>query len=319
MPIEKPRMPPAAAFPSLRCPRDAPIAELAGRQYGIVSRAQLVELGLTRHEVQGRLDAGRLHRLHHGVYAVGHRHLERRGRWLAAVLAAGPGAVLSHRAAGALWRVRFDAIVEVTCRRRRGSARGFVARRSSDLPADEVTVVDGIPVTSVSRTLLDLAAVLPRRQVERAIEQAEVLRLTDPLSLADLVERHPGRRGIATIRAILARGGLGLHVTRSDLERRFLDFVGGARMPAPAVNAVVEGFECDVVWREAHLIVELDGRSTHGTTEAFERDRLRDLRLSAAGWTVVRVTWRQLHNDRATLERDLRRLLARRRGAANAA
>lgn len=257
--------------------------------------------------------------MHQGVYAVGHRHLEQRARWLAGVFAAGPGAVLSHRAAGALWRVRPDTIIEVTCAHRRGSTLSFVARRSAALPADEMTVVDGIPVTTMPRTLLDLAAVLPMRPLERAIEQAEVLRLTDALSLGDLVERHPGRRGIRKIRAILARGDLGLDVTRSELERRFLEFVRAAGLPRPGVNAIVEGYECDVVWRDELLIVELDGHATHGTDEAYERDRGRDRALAAAGWTVIRVTWRQLHNERVALERDLRRLLVRRRSAARAA
>jgi hypothetical protein len=256
------------------------------------TRAQLLNLGLSVDAIESRLRRGSLHRLHEGVYAVGHGDVSLRGRWLAAVLAAGPGAVLSHRAAAALWGLRPYDGIEVTAPHRRASRLGSIVHRSSLLPADERTVVDGIPVTTVPRTLFDLAAVLPRRQAERAVEEAEVQGLTDELSLPDLVARYPGRRGARTIRRLLERGNIGLHVTRSELERRFLELIMAVGLPPPALNALAEGFECDVVWREQRVIAELDGRSTHDTGTAFERDRRRDRVLAAAGWRVIRVTWR---------------------------
>jgi very-short-patch-repair endonuclease len=180
----------------------------------------------------------------------------------------------------------------------------------SQLPADEVIVVRAIPTTSVSRTLLDLASVLPSHQLERAINEVEVQRLTGLLSVPDLMARHPGRRGVRNLRAILARLDAGLAYTRNDFEALFLSLVRTERLPAPLVNVLVLGYECDFVWPRQRLAVELDGRATHATRAAFERDRARDRVLAAEGWRVVRVTWRQLHKDRAAVAADLRRMLA---------
>jgi restriction endonuclease-like protein len=232
---------------------------------------------------------------------------------MAAVLAAGRGAALSHRSAASLWRVRPTTrpLIEVTVDRQL-SRRGIEAHRG-ELARDEVTTVLGIPVTTLPRTLLDLAAVLARRDVERAVEEAEVLRLSDALSLVDLVARHSGRRGVATIRAILAAKRVGSSATRSELEERFLAFVERVGLPPPEVNASVQvrgrSIECDCVWRTWRLIVELDGHAFHATAAAFERDRARDRALHAGGWRVVRITWRQLHHDAAALAADLFGLL----------
>jgi very-short-patch-repair endonuclease len=233
---------------------------------------------------------------------------------MAAVLAGGEGAVLSHRSAAALWGVRFahGSRIEVTapCRPRSRSVLQFHVAR---LPSDEVTVQRRIPVTTVPRTILDLAAVVDRHQVERAVNEAEVLRLFDALSLRDLIERYPRRAGVAALKAILAGAALGLAITRSELEERFLAFLEEARLPRPAMNVTleVEGhrFEVDCVWHETRLIVELDGHATHATFASFESDRRRDRLLQAAGWRVVRVTWRQLHEDPAALAADLGRLI----------
>ncbi|HVS28036.1 MAG TPA: DUF559 domain-containing protein [Solirubrobacteraceae bacterium] len=202
--------------------------------------------------------------------------------------------------------------VEVTAPRRRRLGRAVTAHNHS-LAADEITTVRNIPVTTLPRTLLDLAAVVPTRQVERAANEAEVRRLGDPSSLADLVERHPRCRGVGAIKAILANSRLGFEITRSELEGRFRDVLVAAGLPAPELNAplFVAGrwIECDCVWRAHGLVIELDGRAAHGTAAAFERDRARDRALHTAGWRVVRITWRQLHDDRAKLAADLRRLL----------
>jgi very-short-patch-repair endonuclease len=254
-----------------------------------------------------------LHVIHRGVYAVGHRVMSIHARWMAAVLAGGSGAALSHRAAAALWLLHEPVRLEVTVAGA-GRSRPGVRFHRSLLAEDEVTAVQGIPVTSVPRTLLDLAAVLPRHRVERAINEAEVRGLSDPLSLADLVDRYPGRRGICAVKAILSRLQAGVRMTRSELESRFLGFARRNHLPAPEVNAhlFVRGrwIECDCVWRTQRLVVELDGRAVHTTAAAFERDRARDRALHAAGWRSVRVTWRQLHDDAGALAADLHAILA---------
>jgi Protein of unknown function (DUF559) len=183
------------------------------------------------------------------------------------------------------------------------------------LPADERAVVDGIPVTSAPRTLLDLTIVVSKRQLERALNEAEVLGLTDRLSLPDLLERYPRRRGSVVLRALLsddpAMGG----VTRSELEERFVSLLDRCGIPRPRLNAdlSVRGrfFVVDCLWIDERLIVELDGRAVHGTSQAFEADRERDRLLLTEGWRVMRVTWRQLRDQGATIAADLSRALGR--------
>jgi hypothetical protein len=227
---------------------------------------------------------------------------------MASVLAA--GGVLSHRAAGWLWRLHRSAFLEVTAPRAR--SRPGIRIHCSHLPGDEVTTHRNIPVTTVPRTLFDLAAVLRPSQLERAMNEAEVQRHSDPLSLPDLLDRYPGRAGTPTIRAMLAAGA---RLTRSELEARFLAFLDAHGFPPPEANAwlSVRGhwIECDCVWRGQRLVVELDGRAVHDTADAFERDRARDRRLNAAGWRVVRVTWRQLRDEPEVLATDLRAVLSR--------
>lgn len=289
---------------------DAAIARLAERQYGVVARAQLGALGLGVGAINHRLRVGRLHPLWRGVYAVGQRRLPREARWMAAVLAFGPGAVLSHRSAAALWRIGTEAgACEVTVPGARRS-RGALRVHDVLLPPDEITTHAGIPTTTVPRTLLDLAAVVPQRRLERALNEAEVLRLWDELSLEQLLARYPRRRGTRAVRAVLQQRGAGATVTKSELEEMFLSLVDRAGLPRPKTNVLVEGFEVDALWRDARLVVELDGRDTHGTAAAFERDRERDRVLQVAGWRPVRVTYRQLRDGPRDVERDIRRLVS---------
>jgi very-short-patch-repair endonuclease len=294
---------------------DGEIAALAGRQHGVVARRQIAALGAGPSAIDRRLELGRLHLLHRGVYAVGHRVVSREGRWMAAVLALGPGAVVSHRSAAALWGIRPTSRgrIEVTVPGPRRSRTTLEVHRAR-LAADEVTTERGIPVTAPNRTLLDLAAVLDATQVERAINEAEFLRVTDPTSLDALLERHPRRRGARALRQILAAQAIGATVTRSELERRFLRLLDEAGLPRPEVNASLQiatdrWIEADFLWRPQHLIAELDGHASHATTAGFERDRARDRALQAAGWRVIRITWRQLHEEPAAVARDLERLL----------
>jgi very-short-patch-repair endonuclease len=275
-----------------------------------VKHEQLLKIGIGRRAINHRIECGRLHAIFRGVYAVGHRIVSPKGRRIAAVLASGPDAVLSHRAAAAHLDLGRSQLLEVTApSSRRGRSKIIV--HHLPLPADEMMAVDGIPVTTVPRTLFDLAAVLPRAEVERAVNEAEIRHLTDPLSLWDLLERYPRRHGAPTVRAVLADLRPGGTLIRSRLEARFQRFVRSRRLPVPEFNVdlLVAGrwYEPDCIWRPERLIVELDSRAVHATARAFESDRVRDRRLQAAGWHVVRITWRQLREDGDSIALDLKK------------
>ena len=292
---------------------DREIAELAEAQHGVVARRQLLELGLGRDAIKGRVSSGRLHRLHRGVYAVGHRLISQQGRQLAAVLACGAEAVLSHRSAAAHWGVAaFSGAVEITSPRSTRS-RDAIRRHCALLPEDEVTVLDGIPITSVHRTLFDYAGIAPLNRLEAAIREAEYRRLWDRLSLPVLLARHAGHRGNASLRLCLERLNRTVGFTRSDLEELFLPLLDRFGLPRPHLNARLEAggewIEVDCLWRELGLAVELDSRSAHETRSAFEADRDRDRRLQTEGWRVVRITWRQLHDEPERIASDLGRLM----------
>jgi hypothetical protein len=287
---------------------DEVIASLAERQHGVVARRQLIERGVNAKAIEHWVERRRLLVVHRGVYAVGHRNLTQKGHWMAAVLAS--GGVLSHRTAGTALEIHFSSVLEVTAPKPRG--RPGISIHCSTIPADEVAYIDGIPVTDVARTLLDLAAILTRDKIERAFREAEVRRVAGKLSLPDLLERYPCRHGSPMIRTILAsRRG----VSRTVLESKFFRFIEPMRFPPPERNGHVKAggslYECDFLWREHMLNVELDSRTFHLNADAFERDRLRDRRLHACGWTVIRVTWRQLEEDPASLASDLRAVFAR--------
>jgi hypothetical protein len=280
----------------------------------------LAAIGLGARGVRHRAASGSLRRIHHGVYAVGGATLTDRGRWMAAVLACGPGAVLSHRSAADLLGLRASdrALVDVTTTT--GGGRGLAkidGHRSLTLTSADITAVEGIPCTSVARTLLDLAEVVNRRAVERAFDQAEVLQLFDRRKVDDVLARAGGRRGSAVLAAILSEHGIGRTLTRRALEEAFLALCDRSGLPRPEVNAwaVIEGaeaFEVDFLWRQERLIVETDGWEFHRTRQAFERDRARDQQLLVAGYHVVRFTWRQILNEADRLERTLHSLHAAR-------
>jgi very-short-patch-repair endonuclease len=300
------------------------IVELAARQHDLVTLYQLQLLGLGRSGVSRRAAVGRLHRIHKGVYAVGTPTLTEHGHWMAAVLAYGAGAVLSHRSAAALWGLIRDggARIDVSLPRRRACSRArIVAHASASLTVDDVTEVDRVPCTTVARTLLDLADVAPRRILERALAQAEVLRLFDLRAVEDVLARADGRRGASVLRALLA-DRLEPTLTRSELEERFLALCRKASLPSPAVNAWIAlgagvFHPVDFLWRAERLTVETDGHAFHSHRAAFESDRLRDQRLMVAGFTVLRFTWRQLAHEPGRVADTLRAVLAgRRRGGA---
>jgi very-short-patch-repair endonuclease len=239
---------------------------------------------------------------------------------MAATLACGRDAVLSHRSAAELWQLqrRSGRVIEVT------RATGWlgprrVALHRGPLPADERTVVDGIPVTTVPRTIIDLAAVVPRGQLQRALNEIEVRGLVDVLSIADLLRRYPRRPGTAVVRELLADESATRGVPDQRLEERFLAVLEAHDLPRPRLNADLSVrnrfFRPDCLWAKRRLIVELDGRASHGTARAFEKDRERDRLLLTDGWQVMRVTWRQLDREEPQVVADLRRVLAETRPA----
>jgi very-short-patch-repair endonuclease len=288
---------------------EARVAELAGRQHGVITREQLLQLGFRADGIDHRLRAGRLLTLHRSVYAVGHRNRSRETVWIAAVLASGEGAVLSHRPAAAAWGVcSSDGAPEVTAPRQRRSRSGIKFHRAT-LPADERTNLNGIPITTVPRTLLDLAATLDERQLERAINEAEIKRLWDELSLHDLLHRYPRGRGTRTVRAALSKRSTGATATKSDLEELFIAFAERAGLPRPETNTSIEGIEVDCVWRAQRVVIEVDSWEIHRTRAAFERDREKSRILQAAGWCCVAVTYLQLMHGSGEVARDIRRLL----------
>jgi very-short-patch-repair endonuclease len=274
-----------------------------------------MEMGLGSAAIDWRVNAGRLHPVFDGAYALGHQAIPREGRWLAAVLASGHGAVLSHWSAAALWRIRPNAreVIDVTLATRSRSSAA-IRRHLRRLPADEVTVREGIPVTTAPRTVLDLAAVAGVDVVENAIREMEYLELRDPLSLPQLLARYPRRRGVRRVRTAFARieeepSGR----RRSPLEERFAPFLRRHHLPLPRFNAwlAVGGkrYQVDCLWPATTQIVELDGWQGHGTRSAFHSDRSRDRRLRVAGYSVTRISWSQLDDEPAAIAADLRALL----------
>jgi very-short-patch-repair endonuclease len=292
--------------------RDLEMARIAARQHGVVSVEQLHEVGLGKSAISRRLKRGRLHRIHRGVYAVGHKALSWHGRWMAAVLACGEGAVLSHGSAAALWGLlrplegpthistpstsgrttrrgihvhRCPSLIQPSSSPSYPPAEGGRGRRPSTTPA-LTTYRDNIPVTTVGRTIEDLrtSSLIPPHLVRRAIRQAELkgLRLD----------------GIATDR------------TRSDLETAFLTLFAQHRIPPPEVNPKIGRYEVDFLWRDQRLVVEADTFLYHRGSISFEDDHARDLDLRSAGYTVKRYTDRQLETDPERIVADVRQALA---------
>jgi hypothetical protein len=298
---------------------DARIARLAHVQHGVVDLDQLRDAGLGLGAINFRVRAGRLHRLHRGVFAVGHTRLSREGRWMAALLATGEGAVLSHVSAATLWELRPTgaASIHVTVPTYAGRARraGVVVHRSRTLGAADLDRRDGIALTSVARTLVDLAGMLAPGPLERAVERSLELRLFDLARVRAAIDARPTSRGAGALARVVAAVHDEPTLTRSELEALMRDLCAAHGIEPPAVNARVEGYEVDFLWRSQRLIVETDGHASHGTRMAFERDRARDARLTMLGYRVVRFTHRQLVREPDVVVATLLALLATSPGA----
>jgi very-short-patch-repair endonuclease len=275
---------------------DRDIAEIADRQHGVVATWQLVALGLTYDDIHYRARIGRLHRIHRGVYAVGYRKLTPKGHRMAAVLAYGPDAVLSHRSAAAHWDMGPGVWkIEVTTPHFRRRRKGTRAHQATLHPED-ITIRDGVPITSVARTILDLASQLSQDRLTNLIEEADRKRLFDLEALDRAIARRPHAPGIRRLNAVLA-AYRGPADTRSKLERDFRTLITKAGLPEPQFNVVVAGLTVDVYWPQWKLVVELDGEPYHTSPRAYETDRIRDAILQKIDIRVLRVTGHRLEQD----------------------
>jgi hypothetical protein len=279
--------------------RSAQAWDLAGRQHGIVSRRDLLGLGFTRDAIDHRVTNGRLHPVARGIYAVGWPRMTRERRWFVAVLACGNKAGLSHRSAAALWeianehRARIDVSIRRRCKHRRPGIR---AMGRPSLRDRDFTIRNGIPVTTPTRTLLDLATELDPKRLERAVNEADKRHVIDPETLRAALDEHRGEPGIRALRKLLD-----LHTFRlsdSELEVLFRPIAARVGLPPPLTKMKVSGFEVDFFWPDLGLVVETDGLKYHRTATAQARDHIRDQAHTAAGLVPLRFTHRQVKYER---------------------
>jgi hypothetical protein len=299
------------------------LAELAGSQGGVASLGQLRDIDLTQRAAEYRAKEGELHRVHRGVYAVGHRAIGRMGTLRAAVLACGEGAVVSHGTAAAFWDLReqWPALVDVTGGRQAGRKLDGIRCRRCRYPAPhEIVVPEGLPCTSPARTLVDSAGMLGTTSLQRMVERAAVRRLLDLGALDSAIQNAKRRRGISTLQAILADWRTedgSVPDLRSDFEALVLPRLVTMGLPRPTCNETLEidgeRIMVDFLWEEQQVVVETDGEGTHGTPVAFQRDRRRDQILVAAGYRVARATWDQMHGELDAVVHRIARTLAQTR------
>jgi very-short-patch-repair endonuclease len=272
---------------------EAILREFGASQHGVVARAQLLAQGLRPSAIDRMLRSGRLETLHRGVYRIGPRPAPRSAE-MAALLRCGAGSRLSHASAACLHGLVAGSArrpVEVTVpRERRPRAAGVILHRVTDPHPEEVTVVDGIAVTTPARTLLDIGATMTERQVEQALATALRLGLVTLARMRRLIDRQPRHPGAPMLRRLLALEG-GPAFTRSEAEEKLLRIIRLAGLPQPELNVAVLGHEVDFLWRDARVVAEVDGYASHGSRRPFTADRRRDAALTAAGYRVLRFTW----------------------------
>jgi hypothetical protein len=290
-----------------------PVVQIAERQCGVISRDQLLSSLLTPSRVKRWIAAGRLFPVHRGVYALGHRRLSSEARVRAALLYAGPDAALSPTTAAWWWQLhaRAPTTIHLTTTRRPRDQRGLRIHRRRVV---EAVTHRGLRVTSIPRTLLDLASTLPFDQLRRALAEADYRDLLDPPAVSAILDR--GHAGSTALRSALARHLPALAATRSVLEERFLHLCERSGVPLPEMNVWIDGFLVDALWRSERVVVELDGYRAHASTARIESDRARDLRLRALGFVVLRYTWAQITKRPAATVSDLRSALAHQRAPA---
>jgi Transcriptional regulator, AbiEi antitoxin len=289
-----------------------PLAALAARQHGVVATRQLLTLGYSPTVIARLVRDGHLIRLHRGVYAVGHIRLSARGRWMAAALACGDDAVLSHRAASALWDLSQTpaGAIDVTApghSRRRIPGVHFHGART--LHPDDREIIDGIPVTALPRTMLDQATAVNPQRLRTLLEQAQRRDLVNPLAFDALLARSPGHHGAGRLRAALSELQDDPPWTQSELERRFLEFLRTRHLPEPRTNVPIDGILADCFWPEHNLVAELDSYRFHRDRRTFESDREKGIVHARAGRQAIHITQRMLTRQAQQLEMDLRALL----------
>lgn len=295
------------------------LALLATEQHGVAARAQLLALGFTRNEIQKRIDEARLHRIHRGVYAVGHRKLTLKGIWMAAVLAVGADALLSHRAGLALWDLRRSesGVIDVTVPGSSGKPgpAGVRVHTTRALRRDDAACIDGIAVTSVAWTVVDYAGIANQREVRLVLEALDRRRIYIGRELDELLKRTPNRKGAKTLRTAIAEINGPAPWLQSALEETFRELIRGSDLPGYEANVLVEGELVDALWRQERVIVELDGFAFHKSRAQFEADRRRDAKLQVAGYRVLRITQQRLQHEPEAVLDDLRKLLSAARAA----
>jgi very-short-patch-repair endonuclease len=280
---------------------DRAIARIAATQRALITRVQLSDLGLGPSAIEHALKRGRLHRIHQGLYSmVPFPALPPLAAELAAVLACGDSALLSHHSAAAAWGIRppFNGAVRVTVIGKETGRRrpGIQVHRTEALDPRDIRRYQNIPITSPARALLDIAPDLSDRELERALDEALIRKLVSHAAIAAVAAAYPNRRGVTRLRA-LADPGRRTTETRSDGEEALLAAIRRAGLPAPEVNAKVGNYTADFLWREQKVIVELDGYDYHRGRAAFERDHQRDAEHQQAGFLVIRVTGRQVNRN----------------------
>jgi very-short-patch-repair endonuclease len=285
----------------------------------MATHRQLAAVGIRGSAITRRVAAGRLVRVYPGVYAVGHVPHTREARWIAAVMACGPGAVLSHLDAAALWQIyesRGTAVHVTTTSRGGRSLSGIQAHRARKLHHADVTVKDAIPVTTVARTLIDLTDVLSDDRILRAMREAEYLKLLDIDTLIAAVERANGRRRLNELNKAIQRHTPG-QIVRDELEHRFQELVHAGALSHPLTNVKVKTrrrtYTVDCLWPEEGVAVELDGRAAHVRAAAFEEDRARDTALTAIGLRPMRFTWYRVTFEGGEVLAELKATLSGRR------
>lgn len=291
--------------------RDRAASWAAGRQLELITAGQLGAAGIDKDAIAVRRERGALHRVHHGVYLWGQPVMLPGARELAAVLAT--GGLVSHRSAATLWGLApvTERDVQVTVVGANRRSRGDIyVHRTQRLDRRDVRLIRGIPVTGPARTIIDFAAEAGPDELEHAVAEAYALELMTDRELCEAIERTPNRAGVAAIRAQLRREA-GPQWTQSEGERRMLRLIRAAGLPVPQTQVRIAGWPADFLWAEQRLIVEVDGYPFHSGRRAFERDRRRDQAHIAAGYTVIRVTWRQLTEEPLAVVATIARVLAR--------
>jgi very-short-patch-repair endonuclease len=291
--------------------RDRVVGALADRQHGVVARVQLLAAGLSAAAIGRAIEAGRLRAVFRGVYAVGHIALRREGWWMATLLVCGEGAALSHRTAASLWGMLTGPLlpIDVSTSTDRGRRHFGITNHRTHVHRIDSLVIDDLRVTTPSRTIVDLAAILEGRALRAAVERAQDLRRFDPEDIRATLERAPRRPGTRRLTNLIVLMQPDKDNAHSHLERQFMALVRKARLPRPQPNREIAGRSRDFAWPQQRLVVETDGYRHHASRAAKRRDNRRDRELTALGWRAVRFTYEEIAFEPAEVAAEVTALL----------